>query len=258
LESNRNLELKTYLIMISGLTLLTGFNSFISGGNQFITNSLPLPAVLQIVLNMVIVLFLYGLLGLYGIKIGREFKLPGIWPDQYPGFSYWIEPALLGFLLAALYIFLDLSFAPLHNLGYLPQPEMPEAILVVLISALSGELLFRLFLIPFGAYLIVLLWRKFGGIGLETKDRIIKRIFWPLAGASGVIYVLSYLPNLVYSYGGESLSNLPGLLLVQLLLMYGSLGMLAAWQYKRHGFLAAVQVHFWAALFWHIGWGGMF
>ncbi len=258
MEANRSLELKTYIIMISGLTLLTGFNSFIFGGNQFITSSLPLPVVLQIVLNMLIVLFLYGLLGLYGIKIGREFNLPGIWPDKYPGLSYWLEPFLIGFLLTVLYIFLDLSFAPLHNLGYLPQPEMPEAILVVLISALSGELLFRLFLIPFGAYLIVMLWRKFGGIGLEAKERIIKRIFWPLAGISGVLYVLSYLPNLIYSYGVESLSNLPVLLLVQLLLMYGSLGMLAAWQYKKYGLLAAVQVHFWAALFWHVGWGGMF
>lgn len=258
MEANRNLELKTYLIMISGLTLLTGFNSFISGGNQFITSSLPLPAILQIGLNMVIVLFLYGLLGLYGIKIGREFNLPGLWPDKYPGFSYWLEPLLFGLLLTALFIFLDLSFAPLHNLGYLPQPEMPEAILIVLISALSGELLFRLFLIPFAAYLIVLLWRKFGGIGLEAKERFINRIFWPLAGISGIVYVFSYLPNLIYSYGVESLSKLPVLLLVQLLLMYGSLGVIAAWQYKKQGFLAAVQVHFWAALFWHVGWGGIF
>ena len=258
MESNRNLELKTYLIMISGLTLLTGFNSFISGGNQFITNSLPLPGILQIVLNMLIVLFLYGLLGLYGIKIGREFNLPGIWPDSYPGFRYWLEPAVLGLGLTALYIVLDLSFAPIHNLGYLPQPELPEAILVVLISAISGELLFRLFLIPFGAYIIVMLWRNFGGIGLEAKEQIIKRVFWPLAGISGVVYVFSYLPNLIYSYGVESLFNLPVPLLIQLLLMYGSLGMLAAWQYRRQGFLAAVQVHFWAALFWHIGWGGIF
>jgi len=257
LEANRNLELKTYLIMISGLSLLTGFNSYIAGGNQFITNSLPLPGLLQIVLNMLIVLFLYGILGLYGIKIGREFNLPGIWPDQYPGFSYWLEPFLIGFILTLLYIFLDLSFAPLHNLGYLPQPELPEAFLIVVISAVSGELLFRLFLIPFGAYLIVLLWRKFGGIGLAAKERIIRRIFWPLAGFSGLVYVFSYLPNLIYAYGVESLSNIPVLLLVQLLLMYGSLGMLTAWQYRRHGFLAAVQVHFWAALFWHIGWGGM-
>lgn len=113
-------------------------------------------------------------------------------------------------------------------------------------------------MIPFGAYLIVMLWRNFGGIGLEAKEQIIKRVFWPLAGISGVVYVFSYLPNLIYSYGVESLFNLPVPLLIQLLLMYGSLGMLAAWQYRRQGFLAAVQVHFWAALFWHIGWGGIF
>lgn len=252
---NENKELMAYLIMLLILSLAAGIIGMLPGGRQFITYNLTLPAPVVAIINMAIALFLYGLIGLYGIKLSREFSLPGLLPEEYSGLLYWLEPLASGILLGGLFIFLDLSFAPVHQLGYLPHPDLPVAFFSVITSAIGIELLYRLFLIPFLGYLIISLWRTFGGRGLASRKRILERIYWPLAGVSALIFTASHFPNILFNHGVETIGQTPPMLILQLLLMYGSLSLLAAWQFKRNGFLAAVQVHFWLALLWQIGWG---
>ena len=42
---------------------------------------------------------------------------------------------------------------------------------------------------------------------------------------------------------------------MEIVLLNGLLGMVAAWAFKKYGFLAPVGLHFWADIVWHVLWG---
>jgi hypothetical protein len=63
------------------------------------------------------------------------------------------------------------------------------------------------------------------------------------------------LPALMFFHGWTALSQVPTMLLVEVVLLNGLLSILAAWVFKRSGFLAAVGLHFWTDIVWHVLWG---
>jgi hypothetical protein len=56
-------------------------------------------------------------------------------------------------------------------------------------------------------------------------------------------------------FGYATAADVPPLLLSEILLLNGVLGVVAAHYLRRYGFLAAVGVHFWADVVWHVLWG---
>jgi hypothetical protein len=42
---------------------------------------------------------------------------------------------------------------------------------------------------------------------------------------------------------------------MEIVLLNGMLGMFAAYGLGKHGFLAAVGIHFWTNIVWHVLWG---
>jgi hypothetical protein len=45
------------------------------------------------------------------------------------------------------------------------------------------------------------------------------------------------------------------MLLVEMILLNGILSLIAAYYFKKSGFLAPVGIHFWADIVWHVIWG---
>ena len=59
----------------------------------------------------------------------------------------------------------------------------------------------------------------------------------------------------MFLYGWQSLAQIPVLVLVQIFLLNGLIGVLAALSMRKYGFLAAVGIHFWADVVWHVLYG---
>jgi hypothetical protein len=61
----------------------------------------------------------------------------------------------------------------------------------------------------------------------------------------------------MYLLGLQTIGDIPPPLLSEIILLNGSLSLLAAYYFKRSGFLAAIGIHFWADVVWHVIWGAL-
>jgi hypothetical protein len=53
------------------------------------------------------------------------------------------------------------------------------------------------------------------------------------------------------------ISQLPAALMIEMFLLNGVVSTVAAYCFREYGFLAAVGVHFWTDVVWHVIWGAM-
>ena len=56
-------------------------------------------------------------------------------------------------------------------------------------------------------------------------------------------------------FGLETVADIPVPLLAEIVLLNGMLSVLAAWSFRKYGFLAAIGIHFWTDVVWHVIWG---
>ena len=157
----------------------------------------------------------------------------------------WGTPALLGIGTGALFVGVDLVAASLHSLGPLPHPPFPTSVLASAVAAISEEVLFRLFLVPFGVWLVsrVVLGGRFEGA-----------TFWTVVALSALAFAAAHLPSVTVLYGVD-MGELPLALVGELLLLNAVVSVVAAQQLRAHGLLAAIGVHWWTDVVWHVLWG---
>ena len=55
--------------------------------------------------------------------------------------------------------------------------------------------------------------------------------------------------------GAASLSEINPLLIVEVILLNGVIGLIAGWRYMKDGLVAASGVHFWTDVVFHVLWG---
>ena len=95
--------------------------------------------------------------------------------------------------------------------------------------------------------------------GLAMDKTISNRIFIALlaiyALMAALAFAIAHLPALMFNQGWTDVNQIPSMLLVEIVLLNGLLGMCAAWAFKKYGFLAPVGMHFWADIVWHVLWG---
>ena len=59
----------------------------------------------------------------------------------------------------------------------------------------------------------------------------------------------------MFLLGIESIQAIPLLLMVEIVILNGTLSHFAALYFGLYGFLAAVGIHFWTDVIWHVIWG---
>ncbi len=69
------------------------------------------------------------------------------------------------------------------------------------------------------------------------------------AGANGADWLQT--PNI------DSIAEIPGPMWVEIFLLNGVLSFTAAYYFRKYGFLAAVGIHFWNNVVWHVIWGAL-
>lgn len=196
--------------------------------------------------NAGIILVAYSLLGLASLWFAKKLDLPGVYSEE-GDLKRWVWiPLGFGAACGVILIAGDVIFAPLHGMGPMPHPPFPVSILASLSAGIGEEIAFRGFVM--GLWGVVFHWILQRWDGRETALWIANVLAALAFGAGhlGSVFVLSDV---------TSLAELNPLLLAEILLLNGVVGLVAGERYLKDGLVAAAGVHFWTDVVWHVLWG---
>lgn len=192
--------------------------------------------------NAGIYFVIYGLLGLAGYWFARKLGLPGIFSEDGNWRRWVLIPLLLGLAGGVAIVIADILFAPINGFGHLVHPPFPVSILASLSAGIGEEILFRGFVFGLWAFILNWLFKRFNG---RTAALWIANVIAALAFGAG------HLGTVMVMTGASSLSELNPLLLVEIFLLNGVMGLVAGERYMKDGLVAAAGVHFWADIVFH-------
>ena len=216
-----------------------------------VTAGVPMPdlgvsnAVLGLA-NAGIVLLVYGIVGLIGFWFARKLGLPGIFSEDGNWRRWFLIPLLLGLICGLMVVIGDILFAPINGFGRLVHPQFPMSIFASLSAGIGEEMLFRGFV--FGLWGLILRWllKRFNGLTLALW---VANIIAALAFGAGHLGTIMFLTH------ASSLSDLSPVLLIEIFLLNGIIGLIAGQRYMKDGLVAAAGVHFWTDMVFHVLYG---
>ncbi|GAB6139065.1 CPBP family glutamic-type intramembrane protease [Halanaerobaculum tunisiense] len=243
---NFNLSTKIYFGLVLVLALLSAISIYLPQGNLISQQQLPTSKSILAVVNFSIMLIIYGGLGYIGLRLAKKIGFAEVWDVEVSNRERFLIPTLIGVGNGIIFIIVDIIFSKINSFGYLPHPVFPTSAVASATAGIGEEIVFRLFFISFWVWLIsdLLLRKKW-----ETK------IFWIVTIFSGIAFTVSHLPSIMFLTGVNSISQLSLNLIIELFIINGLLSVFAAYYFKRYGFLAAVGIHFWADIVFHVLWG---
>ncbi|MFX0140091.1 MAG: type II CAAX prenyl endopeptidase Rce1 family protein [Candidatus Hodarchaeota archaeon] len=207
---------------------------------------MPASITVLAIINAAIMLFLYGGLGLIGVILSKKLGFPDIWDSKVSNKQRLQTPALIGMGIGLFFILVDLLFSRFHDLGPLPHPPFPSSLVASVIAAIGEEIIFRLFFISFWVWLIS---------SVILKKKFQSQVFWIITFCSALAFAVGHIPSIMVLFGFSSFSEVPILLPAEIILLNGVLSVYAASYFRKFGFLAAVSIHFWADMIWHVIYG---
>jgi membrane protease YdiL (CAAX protease family) len=196
--------------------------------------------------NAGIVLLVYGVLGLTGYWFARKLELPGIFSEAGNGRRWFFIPLLLGLACGVVLTVGDLLFAPVNGFGRLVHPAFPLSILASIGAGIGEEIAFRGFVFGLWGSLLTWLLKRFNG---RTTALWIANVIAALA------FGAAHLGTVMILTGASSLAELSPVLLIEIFLLNGIIGLFAGERYMKDGLVAAVGVHFWTDVVFHVLWG---
>lgn len=196
--------------------------------------------------NAGIVLVLYGLLGLAGYWIARKLGLPGIYSEDGNWQRWFLIPLILGLVCGVVLVFADMLFAPVNGFGLMVHPGFPVSILASISAGIGEEIAFRGFV--FGLWGLILTWlfKRFNGRNVAL---------WVANGIAALAFAGGHLMTVIVLTGASSLAEISPILILEIFLLNGIIGIIAGQRYMKDGLVAAVGVHFWTDVVFHVIWG---
>jgi len=240
-------SIRIYIGLIIALAILAAIIVFLPAFQSLLpTQELPASKPVLALVNAGIMLILYGGLGFLGLRLSRKLGFADIWDERISNRQRFLIPALIGAGIGVFLILADAIFSRLHTLGSLPHPPFPTSLVASLFAGIGEELIFRLFFISFWVWLIsyVLL-----------KKRWQNQIFWIMAILSALVFALVHIPSLMILFDLKAVNEIPLALMSEIILLNGVVSLVAAYYFRKFGFLAPVGIHFWVDVIWHVIWG---
>ena len=213
---------------------------------QGMSTTLPdVPAWVLGLANAAIVFVLYGLLGLAGLWFARKLGLPGMYREGAGWREWFVAPMIIGALAGIVLVVADRLFAAARGWDGCVHPPFPLSLIASAAAGVGEEIIFRLFVMGLWAWLLNLILKRWQATKISLW---IGNVVAALAFAAG------HLPSAMLLLGLSSLAEIPSLVLAELFLLNGLVGLVAGERYMRDGFVAAAGVHFWADIVWHVVW----
>jgi hypothetical protein len=94
------------------------------------------------------------------------------------------------------------------------------------------------------------LWALLVHILLRRRRRA--AALWIGNAIAALAFSASHLPAAMYLMNAATPAALPPLILIELFLLNSLMGLVAGERYMRDGLVAAMGVHFWADVVWHV------
>jgi hypothetical protein len=207
---------------------------------------MPVPDAVIGLANAGIFLVIYGLLGLAGYWFARKLGLPGIFSEDGNWRRWVLIPLFLGLASGVLLIIGDMLFAPINGFGHFVHPPFPMSIFASLSAGIGEEIMFRGFVFGLWAFILNWLFKRFNG---RTAA------LWTANGIAALAFAAGHLGTVLVLTGASSLSDLSPVLLLEVFLLNGVIGLVAGERYMKDGLVAAVGVHFWTDMVFHVLYG---
>lgn len=193
--------------------------------------------------NGAFVLVLYGLVALAAYWFGRKLGLPPTYREG-AGWRAWVLwPMLIGLGIGVVLVIADQILARLGSTPGFPHPAFPLSLFASGTAGIGEEILFRGFVMGLWAFLLNLMLKSWNG---RSAALWIGNIIAALA------FSASHVPSALILLNVTSPTQLPVTTLVELVLLNGFLGLVAGQRYMRDGLVAAMGIHFWADVLWHV------
>lgn len=238
---------RIYIVLIFVLAALTALNVYTNPLVLSETDALPVPLIVLALVNAAVMIVVYGGLGWFGLKLADKLGFAPIWPSQLLNIqTRLVIPAIAGMAVGVLLIALDLIFRGINGFGPGIHPPFPLSLVASGTAGIGEEVIFRALLVP------VFMWLLLRIKPLKSRMNL---AFWIAAIISGLLFALGHIPSVMMLGGIQAVSAISPILIVQIILMNGVLALVAAHYFRTSGFLAAVSVHFWTDIVWHVIWG---
>ncbi len=177
--------------------------------------------------------------GWIGVYLAPRAGFAGMWQQGVSYFKRFGEPALIGAGIGVLAIVFDL----LQPLGGESLIRFPASLAAYPLAAILEEIIFRLFLTTALVWIIS---------SFFLRGRWPEAVFWLVSVFLAVFYTSSQLSQY------QSLeSQLDLVALARFFVVIAVYFILAAFYYRRYGFLAAISMHLGYFVVWDIIWGGL-
>jgi hypothetical protein len=240
---------KIYFFLILMLAVLAATITFLPEGTYLPTIAEPELQDLKIaiaLINFLIMFVLYGFLGFLGLWFSQKLGFPKIWESRISNKQRFLYPAVIGICVGVFFIILDLILSRFHSLGRLPHPPFPTSLIASIVASIGEEVIFRLFFISFWVWVISY---------LILKGRWQNRIFWLITIISAFLFSFSHIPTVQYIMGIGNIGEIPHALMIEIMVLNGVLSLFVAYYFRMYGFLAAVGIHLWTDIVWHVIYG---
>jgi membrane protease YdiL (CAAX protease family) len=241
-------SVKIYVGLVVTLAVLAAVNVFMPQGGLVPTQELPASKPVFAFAVASIMLIVYGGLGLLGMMLSQKIGFPDLWSTTISGQQRLLIPALIGVALGVFFVLADAIFSKFHTLGPIPHPPFPTSLVASASAGIGEELIFRLFFVSFWLWLVA---------NVVLKRKWQDEIFWLVAVASAFVFALAHLPSIMFLFGLKTIGDIPLALIIEIILLNGVLSIVAAYYFRRCGFLAAISIHFWVDVVWHVIWGAL-
>lgn len=237
---------KIYLLLILILAIFSSINVFLPVNDLIGQYELPASKPVIAIVTFFIMFVLYGGLGFIGLILSKKLGFAELWDKKINNKQRFLIPALIGIGIGIFFVIADIIFRQFHTLGALPHPSFPASIVASITAGIGEEIVFRLFFISFWVWLLsFVIFRK----------KWQEQIFWIVAVMSAIGFAIAHLPSVMVIMGLNSVSEVPIALMVEIILLNGVLAIFAAKYFRKYGFLAAVGIHFWTDIVWHVIYG---
>lgn len=237
--------LAIYALLAFTAYLLTPLEQFAAPGQSVPAAVRAMPRLQLAAANAGIILVAYGLLGLAGFWFARKLELPGIYRPG-AGWRAWVLwPMLLGLAIGVVIVVVDQVFARAGSTTGLPHPEFPLSVISSAAAGIGEEILFRGFVMGLWAFLLNALLRRW--------NRRVAAL-WIGNGIAALAASAAHIPTAMMLLRASSPAQIPALTMAELFVLNGFLGVVAGDRTIRDGLVAAMGVHFWADIVWHVAW----
>ena len=210
------------------------------------SQELPASKPVLALVNAGIMLILYGGLGFLGLKLSAKIGFADLWDARISNRQRFLIPALIGVGIGVFFIPADIILSQFHTFGPLPHPQFPVSLLASATAGIGEEVIFRLFFVSFWVWLISY---------VILKKRWQNQVFWIVAVLSALTFAFGHIPAMMILYGLNAVNEIPPALMAEIILLNGMVSLFAAYYFRKFGFLAAVGIHFWTDVVWHVIWG---